>query len=637
VAVDLLFSEGHPAPGPIDLVFGRLNPGPGSASATAAIDLSVYTFVDGVGITGLIEFATAAIELLDVPVVVAAGNYDSAVYRGPRLSMHQPWQQAASTRIGTSTSWEGATTLDASVRMPIIDAVPLRAASVASVWDSAASMPRQATTLWQDAMPLRLATTRVDATEALMRRSQATTRWQEGLTADPRPTVMAFEEATRLRMQRTTRFEEATPASREIRSTAHDAAGLVRSWVVPWDEAKLPGIGKSVVAPVVPPIDLCYTPADGNAVPLVFTRAWSDSTTLTFVCDNHPTPPVPPADVTVPIREVYMISNTTSLTLTDGTDIPCTEFTLTLDYQSWTWGFSAVVPFRMRPQLGVDTAGQPVQLLAHVNGQDFLVFVQSASSQRQFPVGSMTVTGVGVISTLDAPYSPTMTFTNTADQNAQQIANSVLTDNGVSIGWAVDWGLTDWLVPANAWSFQGTYATALQAIAAAAGGYLQPHPTDLTVRLLPLYPTMPWTWDTITPDFELPSAVVQVEGIQWSSLPLYNTVFVTGANSGGVVCHVTRTGTAGDLEATQVTDQLITAAEAGQQRGASILANVGQQALVGLTLPVLTETGVILPGKMVRYVDAEYGITRTGIVRSLSLAVKYPAVYQTIGVETHVG
>jgi hypothetical protein len=208
----------------------------------------------------------------------------------------------------------------------------------------------------------------------------------------------------------------------------------------------------------------------------------------------------------------------------------------------------------------------------------------------------------------------------------------VLTLNGVPLGWGVAWGLTDWEVPAGAWAHRGSYVSALARIAEAGGGYLQPHPTDLQVRVLPRYPAPPWQWAGLTPDVELPAAVTVRESIEWRSKPVYNRVFVSGT-SHGVLGQVTRAGTAGDAVAPMVTDPLITHVDAARQRGRAVLADTGPQELVGLRLPVLPATGVIAPGTLVRYVDGDE--QRLGLVRSNELDVRLPEVWQTIGVETH--
>jgi len=211
--------------------------------------------------------------------------------------------------------------------------------------------------------------------------------------------------------------------------------------------------------------------------------------------------------------------------------------------------------------------------------------------------------------------------------------DDALTINGVGIGWTVDWGIADWLVPAGAWSNQGTYVGALSAIAGAAGAYLLPHPTQPQIRVRARYPSPPWEWSTLTPHVELPSSATATEGIEWIERPRYNRVFVSGQGQ-GVLGQVTRAGTAGDLAAPMVTDALITDATVARQRGIAILSDVGRQALVTLRLPVLQATGVIEPGRFVRYLDGT--TTRLGLVRSNQVAAGFPEVWQTLGVETHV-
>ena len=146
---------------------------------------------------------------------------------------------------------------------------------------------------------------------------------------------------------------------------------------------------------------------------------------------------------------------------------------------------------------------------------------------------------------LDAPYAPVLNHGNTLARTAQQLMGDVLTLNGVGIGWDVDFQLTDWLVPGGVWAHQGSYIAALQDIAQAVGGYLQPHDTAQTLRVLPRYPAAPWDWAGETPDFELPSAVIAVEGIDWQRRAIYDAMYVEGVKAGSPRGRVKRAGTAG--------------------------------------------------------------------------------------------
>lgn len=329
-----------------------------------------------------------------------------------------------------------------------------------------------------------------------------------------------------------------------------------------------------------------------------------------------------------------MVFNDVSLRRVDGNiPLPAGSFTLSLDVDSWAWGFSAALPGRVLPDLEPDGSGAPVELEAVVNGTAFRVLVESISRERTFGKNDIRVQGRGKTALLDGPYAPTRNFGSAADRTAQQLMADVLSVNGVPMDWALNWSLDDWLVPANVFAHQGSYISALNAIAAAAGGYIQPHASLQTLDVLARYPVAPWEWGTVTPDFELPSAVTTREGIEWIERARYNRVFVSGQQS-GILGQVTRAGTAGELLAPMVTDALITTASAARQRGISILGNTGRQANISLRLPVLPETGIITPGKFVRYLDA--GISRMGIVRSVNLDAGFPNVFQSIGVETHV-
>ena len=134
-----------------------------------------------------------------------------------------------------------------------------------------------------------------------------------------------------------------------------------------------------------------------------------------------------------------------------------------------------------------------------------------------------------------------------------------------------------------------TWIDAINDIAGAAGGYVQPHATDETLRVLPLYPSAPWDWGDVTPDFEIPDAAAEVIGTEYVDKPVYNRVFVGGL-SAGVFGPWTRAGTAGDLIAPPVAHALITHADAQRQRAMAVLADTGTQAMVSLSLHCLLYT-----------------------------------------------
>lgn len=544
------------------------------------------------------------------------------------------FQEAKTLQAGAQSRWQQGRPLPAGWDARHQDALPLSAA-VVSTWRDATRAQNASATRFQDGLPLGR---RLDARfqDGARRDARAAVRFQDALPLG-RGVEARFQDGLRRAARADVRFQQALRLQRGL--SEHEGYGLFIEVgrTTRFQDAILPPPGKRV-PPVIPPTDPCYTPSGQ----LVFALPWSSDTNLVFTCDAHGgTDPEPPATVVVPIRRIYRVINTASLRRVDG-NIPILtrSMTLSIDVESWTWGFTASVP-GMAALAALEPAvdGGPVEVEALINGVAYRALVEGISRERRFARADLSISGRGKAAVLDAPYSPAMSFGNPDDPRlAQQLANDVLTLNGTPIGWAVDWHPEDWTVGVGAFSHQGSYISALNAIASAAGGYLQPHRTDQSLSVLLRYPVAPWDWGTVTPDYELPADVVETESIQWVEKPRYNRVYVSGEQQ-GVLGQVTRAGTAGDLVAPAVIDPLIANALAARQRGLPVLADIGRQAVVGLRLPVLAETGIIPPGKFVRYVDG--ATTRVGLVRSSSATVERTddeklVIWQTLGVETHV-
>lgn len=413
-------------------------------------------------------------------------------------------------------------------------------------------------------------------------------------------------------------------------SDFQSASPLFKGWRGRYQDAVPPPPGISTwVIPEPPAPQPCYTP---NAH-LLFAALVPAGSHLLFVCENHINPPPPDGEpVVVPVRRVYfVINNVTLYRVSDGAPVPVFNLSLSLDASSWAWGFDAVLPAKAEALVAGSASG-PVELVASVNGTPFRVLAESISRERIFGDASIRISGRGRNAVLAAPYAPVMTFSNTEGRTARQLMDDVLTVNGIPLGWTVDWGLTDWNVPAGAFAQQGSWIDALTAIAGAAGGYLIPHPSAQSIRVRHRYPVAPWEWSTVTPDFVLPVDAVARESIRWLERPAYNRVFVSGQDV-GVLGQVTRAGTAGDVLAPMVVDALITEAAAARQRGIAVLADTGHQLEVSLRLPVLAETGIIEPGAFVEYQDGS--VTRLGIVRATQVEAGMPEVWQTLGVQAY--
>ncbi|MEQ6340538.1 MAG: hypothetical protein M3A44_02520 [Gammaproteobacteria bacterium] len=448
-----------------------------------------------------------------------------------------------------------------------------------------------------------------------------------------------IRDATRFRHQdgdrtkragRLSRWQSAVLVVRGQGSDFQTARPQLKGWRGRYQEAvpPPPGISRWVV-PEPPVPQPCYTPSPH----LLFAALAATDGHLLFLCESHVTPPPPDGEpVVIPVRRIYfVINNVTLYRVSDGAPVPVFNLSLSLDASSWAWGFDAVLPAKAEALVAGSASG-PVELMASVNGTPFRVLAESISRERIFGDASIRISGRGCNAVLAAPYAPVMTFSNTEGRTARQLMDDVLAVNGIPLGWTVDWGLTDWNVPAGAFAQQGSWIDALTAIAGAAGGYLIPHPSAQTIRVRHRYPVAPWEWSTVTPDFVLPVDAVTRESLRWLEKPAYNRVFVSGQDV-GVLGQVTRAGTAGEVLAPMVVDPLITEAAAARQRGVAVLADTGHQLEVSLRLPVLAETGIIEPGAFVEYQDGS--VTRLGIVRAIQVEAGLPEVWQTLGVQAY--
>lgn len=453
----------------------------------------------------------------------------------------------------------------------------------------------------------------------------------EAAMATPHRVVLLHQEATRIRSHNPrAAWQSGTALTLLHPSTMDKAQPLVRRAGSMYQEAVPPPPGLSWPSVPEPPLpSSCFTPSPA----LLFAVQAGGDGHLLFVCDHATDPPSEGESVVVPVRRVYFVINNVTLhRLPDGLPVPVFNLSLSLDAASWTWGFDAQLPAAAEALVAPGSNGGPVELVASVNGTPFRVLAESISRERVFGDASIRISGRGRNAVLAAPYAPVMNFQQPQARTARQLMDDVLTLNGIPLGWNIDWGLTDWNVPTGVFTHQGTWMEALVAIASAAGGYLIPHASNQSIRVRHRYPTAPWEWNTVTPDFVLPVDAVARESLRWVEKPGYNRVFVSGQDV-GVLGQVSRAGTAGDVLAPMVVDALITEAAAARQRGISVLADTGQQIEVTLRLPVLAETGIIEPGAFVEYQDGS--VTRLGIVRSTQVEAGMPEVWQTLGVQSH--
>jgi hypothetical protein len=309
--------------------------------------------------------------------------------------------------------------------------------------------------------------------------------------------------------------------------------------------------------------------------------------------------------------------------------------TISQDVGSYAWTLSATGPASLYGQLS-PVPGQPKVIRVTVNGIAFVFQLDSPRRSQSFGRTEVQITGRSVTASLGTGFARETTRVSTAPVNAQQLAAQALANTGVTL----DWGIDDWLVPAGAWSHNGTPLAAVQAIAEAAGGYVQSHRTLAQLLVRHPYPLLPggvpggpWNWSgAFAADVVLSPDAIISRSVEVRPAAAINAVYVSGAEQ-GVLALVKRAGSAGDLLGSMVVDPLITANAAATQRGTAVLGASGDKLMHQLELPVLTgigQPGILNTDQLIQVTDS---VPWRGRVRAVSVTHGQPQVRQTVLVE----
>ncbi|MFM9881184.1 MAG: hypothetical protein ACKVOO_12340 [Burkholderiaceae bacterium] len=656
-----------PAHHAADLVFLAL----ASPPAHSAVDL---TFADPMGV--LPPVANAAVQgTFRLRAQVRAGAiypaqisgtfrlraslqavFDNATYRGVSPALAAPWQdkaEAESVRLASTSTWQPAQPL------------PL---GQASVWGDGAGLPSNAAASWQasQARPIQTALPwqpgAASGQIAQAEFAQATPAfivtaapWDDARPSGRNASASYLHATPRNREQHALWHRLAKPAGRTATGRFDDVAlRLHLGRALAWGQAILRDSRGSPFAPLTPqpPVPEQFThlhfclpigerTLGANGPAFLRTDGQTHAAVLLVLGVDPCFGRTPTAPFFILPARFYMTThNLFARRLPDMAEVPIYDLTLSGDAGSFAWSFSASGPESLFAQLAPTGTGAvlPQQIQITLDGMTWVFLVESLKRDHSFGKRRISISGRSVTALVGAPWTRDAAYNNASAANAQQLAAQALDLSGV----ALDWGITDWLVPANAWSFNGARLAAVQAIAEAAGGYLQSHRSQASLQVRHPYPPRPsgdsggpWNWGLGSADIELAPDAIITSAIERRDGPDINAIYVSGTTQ-GVLALVKRAGTAGDKLAPLQTDALITAVEAAQQRGLATLGRAGPSYSVGLELPVLTgsgQPGVIDVGALVQVNEAT---PWRGRVRAVSVSAALPKARQTITLERHL-
>ena len=448
--------------------------------------------------------------------------------------------------------------------------------------------------------------------------------------------TLVFEESERLLINRKTTWDEMIRKRKKF-TFSHEVAEvfekrfifkydkgleLVTVDSIPWEVAKAVYYRKSSVDPIVP-----------QPLP-----QYVGTTDLNFVClchdiDSHNVVLNFGADDCIPgivNKNWWYIVNDLKVTrLDNGQEIQVNNGDYRCDRSSWCWSYNLTIPFYEKSKLE-PINGQPVVLKIMVNGNEHRMLLENISRSKQFAKDVYKLSGRSPTALLDAPYSPTRSFTQENERTSVQLVQAEL--DRVNSDIVLNWELIDalgWVLPPESLSYSNlTPIAAIKLIADTAGGFVYSEPDSNTLTIKAKYKKT-W-WDPIAVneyDRVIPESVVTDLSTDYTMYPDYNAVFLTNDRNGDTG-QIKRVGTAGDVLQESVNSPLLTSTAAMHSRGREVLAKAGMVETHSLLMPITQEIGQCVPAELIAFNGDWWGIT-DGVSGSFS----YEKVVQTASIE----
>lgn len=515
-----------------------------------------------------------------------------------------PATQAQPQDKAQSLAWAVSARLDAAVDTRWRDNKALES-SLALTWYNLPTLDRAVRMVWGRSLASQISQQMV---------------WRQAISA-PKPNELPW------------RITQAVAIAREMTWQARQDSQIFTRlpWGIPIPPptiVKPPQIGvPPTPIPTPPPV---YVPPAGNQIGLHFNCRRGNR---------------PGNQLRLPFRRIqclessFVADNTVSiLRASDDLDLTSLFFNVSvrgdLDELSWSWSARAKTAILESIETGTE-------LKLTINGQLYLVTVGEWQRSREWVDGGAS----DLISITGRSVSDELNITSGNRDETQTLTARQLIDQELGIGtpWTVtlhpNW--VDYSVPGGEFFYQGL--TALQAMAYVAegsGAVIQHRPESRELRITPRWPIAPWNWGAAEADKELTLAMgYQIGQRKIQGRPAAG-IYISGEGPNGALGQITRTGTNGDPWLESITHRLVTDGQAARQRGIAELADTGTREVETIRLPVLDETGTVMPGDLCLIIESP-----TEEHKALAIANEISAdftggvttVNQTVSVERWLG
>lgn len=324
--------------------------------------------------------------------------------------------------------------------------------------------------------------------------------------------------------------------------------------------------------------------------------------TVPMVChwDNgggpiNANPTLPPIDFKIPIepqirRSYLMQPQISCIRVSDGAVVVLKSVAIAKSRTQWASSGSVVFSSRIDAERAANEL-----LKISINGYDFYLLCESPSESRGFGKHSFSATCRGRLALLASPHKKAANYVNMVARSFIGLMSDIVANTG----WSIASQITDFTIPANAFSYAvKTPAEALNMMATGIGAMLDVNDETQTITVIPQWPVVPWNTDSAVPDVILHDGVILDFSEQVDIRPDANAVFVRGEQQ-GVAAKVKRFGTAGDNFCADIVDKLITDNQAARMRATTELANVGNKVQTSIRTKVLADLPPMRPGMLI--------------------------------------
>ncbi len=306
-------------------------------------------------------------------------------------------------------------------------------------------------------------------------------------------------------------------------------------------------------------------------------------------------PSLPTIDFKIPIepqirRSYLMQPQISCVRVSDGVAVVLKSVSISQSRSQWASSGSLAFSSRIDAERAANEL-----LKISINGYDFYLLCESASESKAFGKTSYSATGRGRLATLASPNRKAINYVNVVARSFI----GLMADIVANTGWTVASKISDYPVPANAFSYAAkTPAEAINMMANSIGAMLDVNDETQTITVIPQWPVVPWNTASAIPDVILHDGVILEFNERIDIRPNANAVFVRGEQQ-GVAAKVKRFGTAGDNFAADIVDKLITDNQAARMRATAELANAGNKVQNSIRAKVMADLPPMRPGMLI--------------------------------------